>query len=86
MKRAKRARVYIGQHQGFHHYFCGCVIDGVFYDEVAGPCPHIPLTSVEIEDTSWKRWRCLIPLVTTDFLKQRRRPGRGLRSSICGGR
>ena len=78
-----RARVYIGRHYGEDRYLYGCMIDGVFVDEVGGPCPHISLTSVELEDTVWNIWRCLVPLRTTDFLKIRRRPGRSMKSTIC---
>ena len=80
---AVRARVYIGRRHGEDEYLYGTMIDGVFVDEVGGSCRSIPLTSVELEDTVWDIWRCLVPLRTTDFLKLRRRPGRSMKDSIC---
>ena len=82
----KQARVYIGCHHGLPpHYFYGCVIDGVFVDDAGGPCPGIPLAVVELQNENGDWNRELGTLRTTNFLKLRRRPGRRLQSSICGG-
>ena len=78
--RMKRARVLIS-----FQYFYGFVIDAVFNDDIGGPCPHVPLTSVEIQDEKSGVWiKYGTALRTTCFLKLRRAPGRGLKSSICG--
>lgn len=58
----RKARVYIGQHIGHSQYFLGWMNGDVFVEDVAGECPHISASSVEVQNEKgeWVQWTSVL--------------------------